>query len=143
MWTLACIASTGPTGGAVVVGGELNYTLHYITQQRRMLITFYNDSCRYTMGYSRVRAALEGMHIRDLLNALRIQPFDYYLRHRRLCWAGKLARMGMHRLPRRFLTSRPAAAVAANHDNDEEKEDGHHDVDGIDNAVDEEAEQPR
>jgi hypothetical protein len=40
----------------------------------------------------------------SLLERLQIQPLDYYYNTRLLRWAGHLARMPMHRLPRRLLT---------------------------------------
>jgi hypothetical protein len=71
---------------------------------KRRLETFYNDCCRFVCRTSRLRARLSGVHMLDMRRSMEVQDFDYYLKHRMLCWAGALARQGMHRLPRKMLT---------------------------------------
>ena len=113
-----CRYVAAPVRGKILLATVVNTLLYgseswvLTTETRRMLTTFYNDCCRYALGYSRSRAMVEGIHNTDLHTLLQIQPLDYYLRHRRLCWAGRLARMGMHRLPRRLLTSQAVVGAS-------------------------------
>lgn len=74
---------------------------------RTRLEVCWNDCCRYTMRTSRVGAALDGLSRKEMYSSLGVEGLSYYLRHRRLRWAGDLARMPMYRLPRKLLTSWP------------------------------------
>lgn len=75
-------------------------------QSRQILNTFYNDTCRWALGVNRIRMGTEGISNADLYRKLAVKPLDYYVRHRQLGWLGNMARMGMHRLPRKLLTSK-------------------------------------
>jgi hypothetical protein len=108
---LSCRYMEKHVRGKVLVATVLTVLLYssecwvLTAELRRVLATFWNDCCRFALGTNRIDAQLRGIHNVDVHRQLGVHDIHYYLRHRRLTWAGKMARMPMTRLPRQILTA--------------------------------------
>ena len=70
----------------------------------RKLRSFHNKCVRMMCKVTKRQVIKYRITTDHLLKRLGIETLDHYLTTRYLRWAGHVARMGMHRLPRRFLT---------------------------------------
>ena len=75
-----------------------------VVQMKKVTKTW-NYCCRAALNITTSIQHDHHIHNTDIFERLGVESVHYYIRHRRLCWLGKIARMGMHRWPRKLLTS--------------------------------------
>ena len=88
--------------GILLYGAE---TWSLTAKIQRIVSSFYNRCVRKMCGITLMEMKTAHIHQKDLERKLGLKSLVFYLRRKRLSWAGHLARMGMNRLPRKFLSS--------------------------------------
>ena len=67
---------------------------------------FWNRCCRRALHITSHQVQTQRISNSTVFRRLGVEAVDYYIRHRRLCWAGNMVRMSTQRLPRLLLTAR-------------------------------------
>ena len=74
--------------------------------QEKLAVVAWNSHCRSALRITTDTQCRHRIKSETVWERLGVKPLQYYMRHRRMCWLGKVAKMGMHRLPRRLLSSK-------------------------------------
>lgn len=75
------------------------------SMQMRKLRTFWNQTCRAALNISMWRMREEHIHTDTVYSHLGVRSVEFYIRQRRLAWAGDMAVMPLSRVPRQLLSA--------------------------------------